>query len=286
MLRETLHPSLRYGETHGDGAMTLKRKNLPAVLTLFLGAVVIGALWPSLTTAQTPGTVFRDCPECPEMVVVPAGSFRMGDLSGGGDSDEKPVHRVTIPRPFAAGRSEVTQAEWEAVMGSNPSRFKGARNPVERGSWNDALEFARKLSAKTGKRYRLLSEAEWEYIARANTNTKWFCGSNESCVGSVAWYGSNSSGETHPIGQKSANGFGIYDLHGNVWEWTEDCYHDSYNGAPTNGSAWTSGSDCHRRVLRGGSWYYILRNLRSANRNGLTSTYRGNRFGFRVARTF
>jgi len=176
--------------------MMLKRKNLSAVLTLFLGAVVFGGLWPSPTTAQTPGTAFRDCPECPEMVVVPAGSFQMGDLSGGGDSDEKPVHQVTIPRPFAAGKYEVTQAEWEAVMGSNPSRFKAARNPVERVSWNDALEFARKLSAKTGKRYRLLSEAEWEYLARANTDTKWSCGSNESCVGSVAWYGSNSSGET------------------------------------------------------------------------------------------
>ena len=253
--------------------MTLKRKNLSAVLTLFLGAVVIGALWPSPTTAQTPGTVFKDCPECPEMVVIPAGSFKMGDI------DEKPVHRVTIPRPFAVGKYEVTQAEWRALMGSNPSRFKGGRNPVEQVGWNDAQDFVRRLSTKTGKQYRLLTEAEWEYAARAGTATKYFWGN------SFDTSRANNGDETVPVGRYAPNSFGLHDMHGNVWEWVEDCWHGSYSGAPTNGSAWTSGGNCRVRVLRGGSWLITPRPLRSANRLWLTSDLRFSYFGFRIART-
>ncbi len=190
---------------------------------------------PAVGTYLTPGKTFKDCADCPEMVVIPSGSFRMGDLAGDGYSREKPVHRVTIPRPFAVGKYEVTQAEWRAVMGSNPSRFKGDRNPVEMVSWDDAKDFVRKLSAKTGKTYRLLSEAEWEYAARAGTQSKYLCGNGDGCLSGVAWYPSNSGNGTHPVGSKGGNAFGLHDMHGNVWEWVEDCRHKSYAGAPTDG---------------------------------------------------
>jgi formylglycine-generating enzyme required for sulfatase activity len=238
------------------------------------------------------GDIFKDCADCPEMVVIPAGSFRMGDLNGGGADDEKPVHRVTIPRPFAVGKYEVTQAEWRAVMGSNPSHFKGDRNPVEQVSWDDAQDFVRRLGTKTGKQYRLLTEAEWEYAARAGTGTKWSCGNTEGCLGSVAWYAGNSGSKTHPVGEKThpvgekgANGFGLYDMHGNVWELVEDCWHDSYRGAPSGGDAWTTGGNCRVRVLRGGSWVSDPGDLRSAVRVGITTGNRYDYVGFRVART-
>ena len=234
-----------------------------------------------------PGDTFKDCADCPEMVVIPGGSFRMGDLSGGGDSDETPVHNVTIPRPFAVGKYEVTQAEWQAMMGSDPSSEKGSRNPVEMVSWNDAKRFVRKLSARTGKTYRLLSEAEWEYVARAGTSTKWSCGNDEGCLDRVAWYGYEKSGQKpHPVGSKSPNGFGVHDTHGNVLEWVEDCSRGTYNGAPADGSAWTADGECGLRILRGGSWFNEPRYVRSADRIGIYSTLRANISGFRVARTF
>jgi formylglycine-generating enzyme required for sulfatase activity/uncharacterized protein YgiM (DUF1202 family) len=233
-----------------------------------------------------PGDTFKDCRECPEMVVIPAGSFRMGNLNGGGDSNENPVHNVTIPRSFAVGKYEVTQAEWQAMMGSNPSQYKGLRNPVERVSWNEAKGFVRKLSAKTGKTYRLLSEAEWEYVARAGTSTDYWWGSRighnrancESC--GSRW----DNKQTAPAGSFSANPFGLYDTVGNVWEWTEDCWHEGYNGAPTNGNAWTTGGNCDRRVHRGGSLENTPRVVRSMDRNWFSTVSRTYSVGFRVAR--
>ena len=238
---------------------------------------------------STSGATFRDCSECPEMVVVPAGSFRMGDLNGGGGDDEKPVHKVTIPKPFAVGKYEVTQAEWNALIGINPSRFRGDRNPVEQVSWEDAKAFVRKLIAKTGKQYRLLSESEWEYAARAGTTTSYFWGNffhnegsnNANCeeCGS-RWDGK----ETAPVGSFGSNRFGLHDMHGNVWEWVEDCRHSSYNGAPSTGEAWIT-KGCAKRVLRGGSWLYNPWNSTSANRSGNKPTFRDVDYGFRVART-
>ena len=225
-----------------------------------------------------PGKRFRDCSDCPEMVVVPAGSFRMGDLSGGGVVTEKPVHQVTVPKAFAVGKYEVTQAEWRSVMGNNPSNFKGDRNPVERVSWNDAKDFVRKLSARTGKQYRLLSEAEWEYAARAGTTTKYHWG-NQFDGGKTA-----NGSETEPVGSYGANAYGLHDMHGNVWEWTEDCWTSSYRGAPSNGDASTIGN-CALRVLRGGSWYLEPRSLRAANRDGNLTSARSSFSGFRIART-
>ncbi len=224
-----------------------------------------------------PGKIFKDCTECPEMVVIPPGSFEMG----GTDSDEKPVHGVTL-KSFAMGKTEVTQGQWKAIMGSNPSHFSscGDTCPVEKVNWSDAKEFISKLNAKTGKQYRLPSEAEWEYACRAGGRDE-YCGSGN--VDSVAWYGSNSGSKTHPAAGKQANAWGLYDMSGNVWEWTEDCWNGSYNGAPTDGSAWTNG-DCSKRVARGGSWGDSPAGVRAAYRNGDGTSVRNSYEGFRLAR--
>jgi formylglycine-generating enzyme required for sulfatase activity len=230
-----------------------------------------------------PGGTFKDCETCPEMVVVPAGSFRMGDLSGR-NGQAKPVHRVTIPEAFAVGRFEVTQAQWEAVMGNNPSRFKGSDKPVEIVSWDDAQEYIVKLNNRLGlsnrrDSYRLLSEAEWEYVARAGTSTKYHVGNSISK--SQANYNSRT---TVDVGQYPANAFGLHDVHGNVWEWVEDCWNRGYEGAPASGAAWMVGN-CDVRVQRGGSWLVIPSLVRSLYRWRNSSNDRSNDNGFRVART-
>ncbi|WP_096704966.1 formylglycine-generating enzyme family protein [Magnetospirillum sp. 15-1] len=252
-------------------------------------SIIIAALTVVFTAgiaqAQTPDSSFRDCDDCPEMVVIPAGSFMMGadkNLEDASDF-ETPRHRVTIARPFAIGKYEVTQAEWMAVMGGNPSKFRGRLRPVEQVSWDDAQDFIRRLNAKTGKTYRLPTEAEWEYAARAGTTTAYSFGDDRSKLGQYAWFAGNSGKETHPVGQLQANRFGLYDMDGNVLEWVEDCWHDNYTGAPTDGSAW-QGRSC-LRVNRGGSWYYIPSVFRSANRYRDNSGTRGNDLGFRLART-
>jgi len=226
---------------------------------------------------------FRDCADCPEMVAIPPGSFEMG--SSNGDKDEQPVHRVNIGRAFAIGKTEVTQAEWKSIMGDNPSWFSGGSKgcgdncPVEQVSWNDVKVFIQKLNAKTGKQYRLPSEAEWEYACRAGGKHE-YCGSDT--VDSIAWYSGNSGQKTHPVAGKQANAFGWYDMSGNVWEWVEDSYHDSYAGAPNDGSAWQGNNS--RRVLRGGSWYYDPQYTRAAVRYGDGPAYRNFNYGFRLAR--
>ena len=230
------------------------------------------------------GDTFKDCNDCPEMVVVPPGSFQMGDLSGDGDNDERPVHHVTIPKAFAVGKFEVTQAQWEAVMGSNPSHYKGSNKPVENVSWDEAKEYILKLNNRLDlpgrpDRYRLLSEAEWEYVARAGTETKHHFG-NAISKSHANYDGSR----TVDVGQYPANGFGLHGVHGNVWEWTEDCWNESYAGAPSNGIAWISGN-CGARVLRGGSWGLIPGLVRSAARDWSYAGYRSDGGGFRVART-
>jgi formylglycine-generating enzyme required for sulfatase activity len=210
---------------------------------------------------RKPGTVFRDCGDCPQLVVIPAGSFWMGDLSGGGDDDEKPVHRVTIPRSFAVGKYEVTFAEWDACVSAGGCRHSPGdagwgrdRRPVINVSWDDAQSYIKWISGKTGMTYRLLSESEWEYVARAGSKTKYPWGneigsSEANCNGcGSSWDGT----QTAPVGSFSSNRFGLHDTVGNVWEWVGDCWNGSYAGAPSDGSAQTGG-DCSRRVLRGGS---------------------------------
>ncbi len=207
------------------------------------------------------GKIFKDCPGCPEMVVIPAGSYRMGDLAGDRFHLQKPVHSVTIAKAFAVGIYEVTQAEWRTIMGSNPSLYKEDKNPVQGVFWDEAKEFSRKLSAKTGQEYRLLSEAEWEYAARAGSQSKYSWGNSISH--SQANYG--NIGDPKRVGSYAANAFGLHDMHGNVSEWVEDCWNALYNGAPTNGTARLSGN-CKMRPRRGGSWMHKPIDLRSANR--------------------
>ena len=235
---------------------------------------------------------FRDCDVCPEMVVIPAGSFLMGsppESEEGRDGDEGPQHRVTIREPFTVGVYEVTFEEWDACAaeggcgGYRPDDegWGRGRRPVINVSWDDAQGYVRWLSRKTGEEYRLLSEAEWEYASRAGTTTRYSFG--YEITPSDANYDENI-GKTQPVGIYRANGFGLHDMYGNVWEWVRDCRNDSYAGAPNNGDAWETG-DCTRRVLRGGSWYDNSRLLRSANRIRLHTGYRNLNLGFRVART-
>ena len=221
-----------------------------------------------------------------EMVRIEPGTFQMG--SSQGYSGERPVHEVTIRQGFYLGKYEVTQAQWEAVMGSNPSRFSGCGDcPVERVSWEDAQAFIRKLNEMEGEnRYRLPSEAEWEYAARAGTTTKYSwgdeIGSNlANCDGCGSQWDNK---ETAPVGSFPANAWGLHDMHGNVWEWVQDCWNGNYEGAPADGSAWERG-DCSSRVLRGGSWVSFPRNLRAAYRSRNTSGRRYYLNGFRIART-
>ncbi len=221
--------------------------------------------------------------EATDMVQIPPGSFTMGSDKS---SDEKPSHTVYI-RSFLMGRTEVTQKQWLDVIGSNPSRFAacGPECPVENISWDNVQQFISKLNQKTGQNYRLPSEAEWEYAARAGTTTDWSFGNDESKLGNYAWYGGNSGSKTQAVGQKLPNAFGLYDMHGNVWEWTQDCWHGNYSGAPTDASAWTTGCSDNTRVLRGGSWVNFPAGLRSAFRIRNFPGHRDDSIGFRLART-
>jgi formylglycine-generating enzyme required for sulfatase activity/uncharacterized caspase-like protein len=272
-----------------------------------------------------PKDSFRDCPNCPEMVVAPAGRFIMGspaDEAGHSDK-EGPQHEVTIGKSFAVGRFAVTRGEFASFVRSanhatgekcwtyenwmgipegrsdrsfrNPGFTQDDHHPVVCVSWHDAKAFVAWLSKKTGKHYRLLSEAEREYVTRAGTTTPFWWGSSitpeqANYNGTYTYKGGGSKGEyrqrTVPVNSFEPNPWGLYNVHGNVWDWVEDCWHDNYQGAPRDGSAWTSG-DCSIRLARGGAWLFDPESLRSAVRSGvdaLADMPRANR-GFRVART-
>ena len=191
-----------------------------------------------------------------EFVLIQPGEFDMGSPANeiGRGNDEGPVHHVKISEAFYLGKYEVTQKQWHEVMGNNPLYFKGDDLPVERVSWDDVQDFIKKLNEKEGtNKYRLPTEAEWEYAARAGTTTRYSFGDDDSKLGEYAWYSENSGHKTHPFGKKVANPWGLYDVHGNVWEWVQDEWHDTYNGAPTDGSAWEDGVSA-ALVYRGGRW--------------------------------
>jgi formylglycine-generating enzyme required for sulfatase activity len=199
-------------------------------------------------------------------VLIPAGSFSMGSDEEAGDGDESPVHAVRISRPFYFGRCEVTQAQWEKIMGANPGRFISADLPVDSVSWNDAQVFVAALSRKTGHTYALPTEAQWEYACRAGTTTPWSFGGPPAAAGDFAWWAENADGRTHVVETKKPNPWGLYDMHGNVWEWCADWYAKhtySKTGAvdPRGPAAGES------RVLRGGAWGDQPDGMRSATRN-------------------
>ena len=297
-------------------------------------AKVSGA--PSVVLDRQPGATFKDCPDCPEMVVIPARRFVMGAAPGEEEGEKlpenfrnrsQPQHGVDVAS-FSAGKFEITRGQYRAFADAtgrsssggcfvwtvdkfekdqskdwhNPGYRQDDLHPVACVSWDDAKAYTVWLSQKTGQEYRLLSEAEWEYAARAGTTTRRFWGDDgdQSCgyangadqttkaqVPGWKYLIANCNDRyayTAPVGSYRANAFGLYDMLGNVWEWTEDCWNENYNNAPTDGSVWTSGN-CSLRVARGGSWGGSPQNLRSALRSGDTTAYRSSGVGFRVART-
>lgn len=290
-------------------AVGVSREQVPAIYDQTLGrfyfyppvpgATSPPALQPQPSVASSVrkvGEVFKDCDVCPELVVIGPGSFLMGSPTSekGRGSDEGPAHPVTIGYSLGVGRFEVTQGEWKALMGSNPSGFKdcGDRCPVEHVSWEDVQGYLRKLSEKTGKKYRLLSESEWEYTARAGTMGRFSTGDQitpaQANFNASSYNGSAKGeyrGKTLKVGSFSPNAFGLYDMHGNVREWVEDAWHDNYwfapaDGAPRSGWWWEV-----RRVLRGGSWFSPENGLTSSSRTLHPPGTRYSDIGFRVARS-
>ena len=275
------------------------------------------------TETEQPGRRFRDCEWCPEMVVVPVGSYMMGSPPGekGRDDDEGLQHRVAIAEPFAVGVHEVTRdefarfvqetnhstahscwvwdtgkREWVERQGrtwSSPGFEQTGRHPVVCVSWGDAQAYVRWLSGKTKQGYRLLSESEWEYVARGGTTSPFHTGltisTDQANYDGNDTYGTGREGvyreRTVEVGSFSPNAFGLHEVHGNVWEWTQDCWNESYSGAPADGGAWKRRGDCSRRVARGDSWYNEPRYLRSAYRGRNTTGDRNYNLGFRIART-
>jgi formylglycine-generating enzyme required for sulfatase activity len=251
--------------------------------------------------ALKPGDSFKECAQdCPEMIVVPAGSFAMGSpaTEQGHTDKEEPKHNVTIAKPLAVSKYELTFADWDAcVTGGgcngykpNDERWKRGQQPLINVSWDDAQQYVSWLSEVTDKNYRLLSEAEYEYAMRAGTQMTYPWGDdiepNGTAMANCNGCGSKwDNKQTAPVGSFAPNRFGLYDMAGNVWAWVEDCDHDNYNGAPADGSAWTEGANCDDHIARGGSWYSYPVFLRSARRLRNSTGNRDDNIGFRVART-
>ena len=235
------------------------------------------------------------------MIIMPLTAYGMGSDSTerGSSGGERPAHLVFVFKPFAVSRYATTFDEWDACVhygdcdpGIHDNDWGRGRQPVINVTWDDAQRYVTWLNkmigkAKEGEGYRLLSEAEWEYAARAGTTSAYSFGYDPAMLDEYAWYSLNSGSRAHPVGEKKPNEFRLYDMHGNVWSWVEDCRHANYQGAPTNGSAWhgEDGGDCGQRIFRGGSWFYSAPYLRSAKRAAGSRGIRINGVGFRVART-
>ncbi|MCD4702864.1 MAG: formylglycine-generating enzyme family protein [Methanosarcinaceae archaeon] len=221
-----------------------------------------------------------------EFIKIPSGEFNMGspDTESDRDNNEGPVHRVTIGETFYLGKYPVTQKQWKAVMGNNPSNFKGDDRPVEKVSWDAVQDFINILNEKEGTyEYCLPSEAEWEYACRAGTTTRYSFGDAQSKLREYAWYDKNSGSETHPVGKKKPNPWGLYDMHGNVWEWVQDEWHADYDDAPDDGSSWEDDKSSYR-VARGGGWFNVSSSCRSANRGNCDPGFGDSGLGFRLLR--
>lgn len=268
---------------------------MPKRLSQFLCVVALSGC---AAPAHEPQS-FRDCPDCPEMVVIPAGRFDMGDLAGGGNRNENPVRTVIINYRLAVGRFEVTFDQWNACVADGGCSHKpddegwgqGDR-PVIHVNANDAEQYVAWLNDRLGigelaGGYRLLSEAEWEYVARAGTATRYSWGDDVG-VGNANCWGCGSEWDqqqTAPVGSFPANAFGVHDMHGNVSEWVKDCNAPSYWRAPSDGSAWLAGGRCSEQITRGGYWSTIPDSIRVAYRRGAFADARGNSIGFRVAKS-
>ncbi len=269
----------------------LAPSNLPAAAPAPSNLAAAG---PSPLAATPPGSEFTECAsDCPKMIVIPAGKFLMGapENETGRSVDEGPRLEVTIARPFAVSKYEVTFAEWDACAAASACphaahNWGRGQMPVINVSWDDAKQYVGWLSRMTGKEYRLLTEAEWEYAARAGTTTRFYWGDdvgkgNANCNGCGSQWDNK---QTAPVGSFKPNAFGLYDMAGNVSEWVEDVWHADYKGAPTDGSAWIQGGDASCRVVRGGSWVNDPQYLRAASRACPPSGHRDNNLGFRVGR--
>jgi formylglycine-generating enzyme required for sulfatase activity len=272
----------------------------PRLKTWAYWLAYVRALTADQERALRPGDLLpKECTHCPQMVVIPAGTFTMGSPEGQGESRERPTHQVTIARPFAVAKFELTFDEWDACVtygdcrsGISASRWQRGRQPVINVTWVDAQRYVGWLARVTGKPYRLLSEAEWEYAARGNNQAHFSFGQDDAMLAQYAWYATNSAetdplGERrpHPVGTRKPNPFGLHDVHGNVSEWVEDCFNDGYRGAPTDGLPWRSGN-CSRRVVRGGSWLDRASVLRSASRDwSVFDRGERDRLGIRIGRT-
>ena len=295
----------------GRQVVTRTRRRLVALLSILVLAVGAGlAAWwnqdrlyllatvnplrPEREQALKPTDTFKECRTCPDMIVVPAGTFMMGSPASRTTPSEQPRHKVTIAKPFAIAKYELTFDEWDAcaTLGKcsrniSDHGFGRGRQPVINVTLDDARGYIAWLSHITGKKYRLLSEAEFEYAARGGRETTYYWGNdvganNANCKGCGSLYDFRKPAS---VGSFAPNGFGLYDMAGNVNEWTEDCYNANYNGAPADGSAWTSKGDCNQRMTRGGSWYLPPTDMRPARRLAEPIDKRSDTLGFRVART-
>jgi formylglycine-generating enzyme required for sulfatase activity len=282
-------------------------------------AVRLGRLTEASERELRPGDRFKECETCPEMIVIPRGDFMMGSNAGepGHEVDEAPVHKVTISARIAVARYAVTVADFEtfvAVTGyrpgigcrvfeggrwtersdlsfRNPGFPQGPNHPVVCVNWNDAKAYTDWMTARMSGEYRLPTEAEREYATRAASSTAFWWGNDIApSQAGYDWthvFGNGPRGQarrgTHPVDAFQSNPWGLFQMHGNVSEWVEDCWNDNYRGAPIDGSAWQSG-DCRRRVLRGGSWGYVPKDLRASYREGATLSFRNFNFAFRVVR--
>lgn len=288
------------------------RKIMHVVSVVFFTAFLFGSQYVKAdqNSVQIRKT-FRDCKDCPEMVTIPNGIFMMGDTKPESSikkskqtitinvailasQDNGPLHRVTLKRGLAVGKFSVTFDEWDFCVadggcdGYRPddSSWGRGRQPVTNVNWYDAQSYIRWLSIKTGKQYRLLSESEWEYAARAGTSTAYYWGEeigsdHANCCG-TQW----DETRLAPVGSFESNDFGLHDMLGHVWQWTEDCWHKSYSNAPSDGTAWIAGGDCSKSTMRGGNYQSPPYIVRVASRNFADSTKRHYGIGFRVARMY
>lgn len=243
-----------------------------------LNLLALLASVPAQAAEPAAGSVWKEPSSGMEFVWIPSGCFQMGS-SGNDEMDEQPIHQVCL-KGFYLGKYEVTQAQYQSINGSNPSHFANPNNPVEMVSWKQAQTTAEGLSTRSGLKFRLPSEAEWEYACRAGGKHQENCG--EGALDKLAWYGNNSNKATHAVGQMQPNAWGLYDMSGNVWEWAQDNWHDDYKGAPSDGSAWEGGGD---RILRGGSWFDEAPDLHTAERSFNEEAMRLFNIGFRLVRT-